>query len=255
MIADRLPELGIFVDLDPGFGRSGVPLGETERAMAVAVACSASLRGLHSYEGHIVALPMAERPALADRIHRQLASLADRIDAMRPVAAEASPLELITSGTPSFLYAVDHPAFTGRFHRVSPGTVVYSDLMTEALGLGYEFAAKVCARVISRPSAERATLDAGSKAVDAAAGDPCARVEGWVHLEAKRPSEEHLPLVAKVGAARSDMPRLGALLTLIPNHVCPTINLADEAVLVEGGKVVGVVDVVARGHEVVGVER
>ena len=36
---------------------------------------------------------------------------------------------------------------------------------------------------------------------------------------------------------------------LVPKHVCPTVNLAQQAVLVENGKVIEIVDVAAAGHE------
>ena len=44
-------------------------------------------------------------------------------------------------------------------------------------------------------------------------------------------------------------PPLGSLLRLVPRHVCPTVNLADEAALLRGGELTEVVAVAARGHE------
>ena len=110
---------------------------------------------------------------------------------------------------------------------------------------GFRHAALVQATVISHPIADRVTCDAGSKALDAAAGDPCAAVVNWDGLEALTPSEEHLPLRVLSGRA----PPLGQLLHLVPTHVCPTVNLADQAALLEGDEVTGIVQVRARGHE------
>jgi D-serine deaminase-like pyridoxal phosphate-dependent protein len=46
----------------------------------------------------------------------------------------------------------------------------------------------------------------------------------------------------------SQVPR-GSALWLFPRHVCPTVNLYDEAILVESdGREVKVVPVDARGH-------
>jgi D-serine deaminase-like pyridoxal phosphate-dependent protein len=237
-IRAAFPRLGLYVDLDPGFGRTGIPLAEEARIRAVVAAAGGSVRGLHAYEGQFAAIPLAERPAAADAIHPRLVALAD--------ALGLGERDLITSGTPAFPFAAGHPAYEGRRHRVSPGTVVYWDLNSDTTELaGYGYAATVLATVISRPAADRVTLDAGSKAVDAAAGDPCAAVEDWPGLVAQRPSEEHLPLRVVEGTA----PTLGARLRLRPRHVCPTINLADEAALIEGGAVVGVATVAARGHE------
>ena len=47
-------------------------------------------------------------------------------------------------------------------------------------------------------------------------------------------------------------PPLGSLVRLVPTHVCPTVNLADEAVLIEGGQMQRIVPVRARGHETLG---
>jgi D-serine deaminase-like pyridoxal phosphate-dependent protein len=240
-VRETFPRLGLYVDLDPGFGRTGIPLAEEARIRAVVAAAGDRVRGLHAYEGQFAAIALPERPAAADTIHRRLVTLADGLG--------LGERDMITSGTPAFPFAAGHPAYAGRRHRVSPGTVVYWDLNSETTALaGYGCAATVLTTVISRPAADRVTLDAGSKAVDAAAGDPCAVVEGWPGLVAQRPSEEHLPLAVVTG----DAPPRGARLRLWPRHVCPTINLADEAALIEDGAVVGVATVAARGHELLG---
>jgi hypothetical protein len=38
-------------------------------------------------------------------------------------------------------------------------------------------------------------------------------------------------------------------LRLLPRHVCPAVNLADVAALVEHGAITSIVPVDARGHE------
>ena len=32
-------------------------------------------------------------------------------------------------------------------------------------------------------------------------------------------------------------------------HICPTVNLAEQAIMLEDGELSGVIDIVARGHE------
>ncbi len=230
--------LGVFVDLDPGWGRSGIPLAERERIAAVQQAAGPAFRGLHCYEGHLVADDPAARQQAAQPIYRELCALA------RSLGVD----ELVTSGTPGFLAALQFEDFEQFRHVVSPGTVVYWDARSAELGIdGYRPAVEVLARVVSRPTPTQLTVDAGSKAIDAASGDPVAVVVGDWQLRTRRPSEEHLPLNVTAGAA----PPLGALLHLVPRHVCPTVNLADEAVLIDGGEVLRVVPVRARGHETV----
>ena len=93
---------------------------------------------------------------------------------------------------------------------------------------------------------EPVTCDAGSKSVAAEAGDPCAHVLGRPELVARTPNEEHLPLHVSAGPR----PARGTMLQLVPRHVCPTVNLAEEAVLIEDGEVRDVVPVAARAHEI-----
>ena len=45
------------------------------------------------------------------------------------------------------------------------------------------------------------------------------------------------------------MPARGELLTLVPEHVCPTVNLARHALLLDSGNAASVVRVQAAGHE------
>ena len=244
-VRDVPGSLGVFVDVDPGMHRTGAPPEDRARIRAVALAARERFRGVHFYDGHLHQADQSDRRARAWRAYDvALALCAD----LR--AAGAPPGELVTSGTPTFRHALAHPglaALEGVAHTVSPGTVVYHDLRSELENpeLGLEPAALVHARVVSRPDARSVTCDAGSKSIAAEAGHPCALVLGHPELRARVPSEEHLPLDVLSGPA----PERGAGLLLFPRHVCPTINLAEEAVLVDGERLVGVVPVKARAHE------
>jgi len=229
--------IDVFVDVDPDWGRSGIPMGETQRILAVARAAGPRLRGLHCYEGHITDPDPAVRAQRAQPVHERVCQLACML---------ARPPELVTSGTPGFVAALRHEAYRSFDHAVSPGTVTYWDARSAGLGIeGFVPAVEVQARVISRPGPDRLTLDCGSKAVDAASGEPVVVVQGPWQLQPLRPSEEHLPVKVLGG----DAPALGELVRVVPRHVCPTVNLADEAVLLDHGKLVAVVPVGARGHE------
>jgi D-serine deaminase-like pyridoxal phosphate-dependent protein len=234
--------VGVLVDVDPGMHRTGVPLEDRTAIRAVAQAAGARFRGLHHYAGHLHG-PDDERRERCHAGYRELVTLADEL-----ARAGCAPDELVTSGTPAFRHALGFEGFVGRTHRVSPGTVVLHDLRSEEENptLGRAPAAVVLARVVSRPRADVVTCDAGSKSLAAEAGDPCALVLDHPGLVAERPSEEHLPLRVDSGPA----PERGTALFLVPRHVCPTVNLAEEAVLVEDGKVRASVPVAARAHDV-----
>lgn len=242
-LAEIPRELGIFVDLDPGMRRTGVPIGERETIRALVRAVGARFCGLHHYEGHLHG-ELAERRAQCFACYRELLELVSVLE-----RDGATIGELVTSGTPAFLHALAFPEFSsGRWlHRVSPGTVVFHDLRSEEENpdLALVPAAVLLTRVVSRPSAGLVTCDAGSKSLAAEAGDPVAFVLGWPGLVAQHASEEHLPLRVVSGP----VPERGEVLMLVPRHVCPTVNLAEEALLVEQGVVKGSVRVSARAHD------
>ena len=131
-------------------------------------------------------------------------------------------------------------------HRISPGTVVFHDARSQFDNPDVDLrpAALVLSRVISHPATDIVTCDAGSKSVAAEAGDPCAFVLGSDALEAMSPSEEHLPL-----RCSGVLPLRGTNVLLVPRHICPTVNLAEQCVLLDGDVPPRIVPVAARAHE------
>ena len=236
--------LSIFVDVDPGMHRTGVDPEDRGTIGRIARAAGERFRGIHWYDGHLHG-PARERRAQAFASYEEVRALLDWLERQGTSAGE-----LVTSGTPTFHAALEFPGFAelgGAAHRVSPGTVVYHDLRSELENpeLGLVPAALVLARVVSHPRANVVTADAGSKSIAAEAGDPCAFALGMPELVAQRPSEEHLPLRVAAGP----LPARGTPLHLVPRHVCPTVNLAEEALLVERGRVRGSAPVAARAHD------
>lgn len=229
--------LALALDVDLGMGRTGAPPAAWARELpALARLPHLRLCGLHGYEGH---LEWDQRDAAA-RAHDALCDLAE---AHRGAFAE---LEITTSGTHSFAAALAHPRLSAGpwEHRISPGTIVLSDLRSApAAGeLGLQPAALVLARVVSRGPG-RVTLDAGSKAIAPDRPPPNCRVLGWPGLQPARPSEEHLP-VHGPGA----LPPLGAPLFLVPDHVCTTVNLYSACLLLGPGAPPERAPIGAQGH-------
>jgi len=103
----------------------------------------------------------------------------------------------------------------------------------------------VLARVVSHPRQGVVTCDAGSKSVAAECGNPMAFVIGHPELLGMSPSEEHLPMSS---AAAEPLP-LGSVLYLVPRHVCPSVNLAEKALLVRSDGSTEAVAVQGRAHE------
>ena len=239
-IVRKHPYLKLWIDLDPGNHRSGIPLNQPERIRATAEAAGKSLAGLHFYEGQVTDTCPEKRKQKCTALYDQLMKVHERL------SQPDRPLPLLTSGTPSFEAALDYPAFQNIPHRVGPGTVVFWDQTSEEYGIeGFQFAATVATRVISRPTDQHFTCDAGSKAIDAACGDPVGIIVNHPNWLAQNPNEEHLPFFAP----QSDAPSAGTLLEIRPRHVCPTVNLAEEALLLEGNRIIGLTSVASRAHD------
>ena len=207
----------------------------------------------------------------------------------KPSACGEIRPEIITSGTPGFTHALRYSKFriitltdqlmTGSpvdrseeaklsdsiyhgIHRVSPGTVVFHDWRGERQnpGLGLKPAVVVMARVVSNPRAGMVTLDCGSKSIAAEAGDPAGYVIGYPEVTARSCSEEHMPCSVTELAESSGKRKRGAtdpwqsknrgeVCFVVPEHICPTVNLADEVVVIpEGSSEIEVRRVDARGH-------
>jgi D-serine deaminase-like pyridoxal phosphate-dependent protein len=244
-LVDVPAAVGVFVDVNSGMDRTGVPLERTAELIDLCRGAGARLAGVHCYDGHLHDADLDRRAAAIHAGYDDLLVLLGKLSTAGCVVNE-----VITAGTPAFTHALSHPGLSrldGTRHTVSPGTVVFHDARTELEnpGLGLRPAATVFTRVLSHPRPGRITCDAGHKAVSADAGDPCARVIGHPELVADTPSEEHLPLIVRSGAS----PARGSVLALVPEHVCPTVNLAERAVLIEPDRSWTVVEVAARAHE------
>lgn len=231
--------LDVFVDVNPGMNRTGIPMADRDSIRAVIDRAGPRFRGLHFYEGHVSQGTLEERKAACAPLYAELLRL---VESLGPVG------EVVTSGTPTFVPALHHEGLGALpLHRVSPGTVVFFDHRSQSdlEELDFTPAALVFSRVVSHPAPGMFTCDAGSKAIAAEAGRPVAVVVGHPEWRAQIPSEEHLPF--EVASGRR--PDRGEILQLFPRHVCPTVNLATEAVLVDGDRTT-VVEVEARGHDV-----
>lgn len=233
--------LPVQLDVDLGMGRTGASVAEwTAFAADLLADPGLEITGLHGYDGHLAWDQRDEANAAYD----SLCALAEAL-----TAAGARPdLEIVTSGTHSYATALAHPRLSrGPWrHQVSPGTIVLADLRSHAAvaDLGLRQAAFVVARVISRGPG-RITLDAGSKALAPDRPATSTRVLGWPDLAPTTASEEHLVVTV---AAGSEAPPLGELVVLLPDHVCTTVNLYRQALLLRAGAVAGDAAIEAGGH-------
>lgn len=238
----------LWLDVDLGMGRTGTVPEAWHAALSRGLERELDplpIRGLHGYDGHH---RWTDRTA-AWLGYDRLCELASSFD--------GRPLDLVTSGTHSYAHALEHARLrSGPWrHQVSPGTIVFSDRRSAdaARDLGLQQGAFVASRVVhvaegaagdANPAPGRITLDAGSKGITPDGAPPTCEVVGWPGLCPQRASEEHLPVEVVSGPT----PALGALLWLIPDHVCTTVNLYRFAIWIRDGRVAGYGPVDAASH-------
>lgn len=244
----RESPVGLFIDVNPGMNRTGIPEERAGEIVQLARAIEESgqiFRGLHYYDGHLSSLAFDERERVAHLGYDHLMRIVDAFgQAAIPIA------EVITAGTPAFPCSLSYDGFKDPafIHRVSPGTIVYNDCSSLAqlpVEYGYRPAAVVVSTIVSRPSPGRFTCDAGHKTVSADAGVPTCAVVGEPTYSPSKPSEEHLPIDVTQGSG----PSIGDMIYLVPRHICPTVNNFDHALLVSSGRITDLQRVTARGRE------
>lgn len=224
--------LRVLVECDTGMARCGVQTPEEALALARRIAEAPGLRfgGLMTYP------PRAAEPAVQAWLSRAVALLTE---------AGLPPPVVSTGGSPGMYRAAEVAAATE--HR--PGTYVYSDRMQVGWGLGTleDCALTVLATVVSRPTPDRAVIDAGSKALaaDAAPLPGHGHVVEYPEAVVGPLSEEHGVLDLSACARR---PAIGEKVRVIPNHACVVSNLFDEIHLARGGEVLSVERVTSRGR-------
>ncbi|ODT83249.1 MAG: alanine racemase [Pelagibacterium sp. SCN 64-44] len=224
--------LTVLVECDTGMGRCGVQSPEAALALAGKIANSPGLRfgGLMTY------------PAAG-----QVEANAEFLSTAKTLLSEAGlPPETISNGgTPDLWRAHEVEAATE--HR--PGTYIYMDRSQVARGVGgfEDCALTVLATVVSRPTPNRAIIDAGSKALtsDTLGMEGFGLIEAYPGAVITGLSEEHGTIDLSACAAR---PAIGEKLRIIPNHACVVSNLFDQVHLISGDRLVETVPVAARGR-------
>jgi D-serine deaminase-like pyridoxal phosphate-dependent protein len=231
----------VFIDVDAGMHRTGIaPEQILDLFLQIQKLPNLRFEGLHLYDGNI-------READFELRKEQCQKGFEKVNAVKKQIMANSHLQnvkIIAGGTPTFtVHALNNEV------DCSPGTCLlwdygYDQLLAEQ---PFEFAAVLMTRIISKPAPGLITTDLGHKSV--AAENPINKRIFFLNLsdyEVKSQSEEHLVVEVK------DWQNLhvGAVLYGVPYHICPTVALYDEAVVVENGKVVDKWNVIARKKKI-----
>ncbi len=232
-------KVGVVLDLDVGMHRTGAAIGDAALRLYQQIDKTPGLTpaGLHVYDGHRRQATLTERLAAVREDFVKVLEFRDRC-----VASGCPVPRLICGGTPTFpaFAQLDEPTI-----ELSPGTCVFADA-----GYGHHFpdlgftpAAVMLTRVVSIPEDGTVTCDLGYKSV--ASDPPMETRVVFPQLPDMRillHSEEHLTFQT----AEWQHLKPGDVLIGIPWHICPTIAMHRDAVVVRAGRVVDRWEVTAR---------
>lgn len=220
--------VGILVDVNVGSDRTGVASPQDALLLAQQVARhkgALRLDGIYFYPGQIWNAPEEQPP----RLKQVDAMLAEVIDLWQ-TAGLAAPI--VSGGSTPTAY---QSHFVSHQTEIRSGTYLFNDMNTVKAGFCEleECAAAIVATVVSRAVAGKAVIDAGSKTLtsDRNVTQPDSGhgyVVEYPEATVARLSEEHGELDLSRCSAQ---PKLGERITIIPNHICPCVNLQDKVVL------------------------
>ena len=234
-------DVPFLVECDTGMGRNGV---QTPQAALDLARAAMKLPHMH-FEG-IMTFPLrAPGASLTNPKMSAPGSLAFFKEALKLFKQAGIPVPVVSGGgTPATFTVQDYPMLTE--HRA--GTYIFCDVMTVAAKAATwdDCAMRVRATVVSRPTAERAVFDCGTKVLTS----DQYTVTGYGHVmeypDAVIPhlSEEHG--VIDLSKCKKK-PEIGEVIHVVPNHCCVVSNMVDELYGVRDGKVETTWRVAARG--------
>lgn len=236
-VARELSEAGVrhgvdirfLIECDTGYGRNGVQSPQD----ALDLARVAMKMPRMQFEG-LMTFPTA-KPETRQYLER----------ALQLLNGAGIPVPVISGGgTPAMNSVGEFPMLT----EYRAGTYIYNDVMQVTAGAATwdDCAMRVRATVVSRPTDGRAILDTGSKVLthDQYFAKGYGRIVEYPDAQISGFSEEHGIVDLSASAKK---PKVGEVVSVIPNHCCVVTNMMDEIFGVRGGKVEVVWPVAARG--------
>lgn len=231
--------LQVLIEVDSGEMRTGVT--DPRRAVEVAGAATAEgleVVGVFTHGGHAYRSPDAAVAAAGDEVHVLTAC----VEALAAAGFESA---IVSAGsTPTALLSARSVVTEER-----PGTFVFGDRQQAMLGAHEpdHVAAFVAGTCVSHEATGRFVLDAGAKALTKDAPrllDGFGALPRYPQARITALYDHHAVVETRGGGALE----LGELVAVVPNHVCPVVNLHDELLVLDDGVICDRWPVDARGR-------
>jgi D-serine deaminase-like pyridoxal phosphate-dependent protein len=231
----------VLIEIDCGGARSGTRPEDAGSLGRLVLDCGLDLAGVFTHAGQSYAGP-AHRQSAADE---EVAGLATAVESLRREGIEP---QIVSAGsTPTATLSARGPVTEER-----PGTYVFWDRQQLAIAgraeAFEEVALVVATTVVSHGTRGGFIVDAGAKALSKDVAPYLAghgAVIGFPDAVLARVNDHHGTAEVPAGSPR---PAIGEVVLIVPNHVCPVVNLFDELLVVQGRQVVDRWPVDARGR-------
>lgn len=214
-------KIPVYIDVDTGLGRMGRdPEESVVHILEIAKLPFLEIKGLMSHTGHAYK-EGSEEAILNVAIEDATLMHQTKIELERK-GLHIPEISVGATATARFIKEIPYAT------EMRPGMYVYNDRFVMSTGGAKEedCAVSIFATVVSKPNNDRFIIDAGSKtlAADVFWHGGHGQIRGHDNLVIKSLSEEHgtVEIQGKTGLS------IGDVIEIIPNHICPSINLADE---------------------------
>lgn len=237
----------ILVEIEVGENRSGVIEEDFYKSLLMEIKARSELQfvGVFSHDGHsYIAKDQDDCVEISLESQRRTLRFAEIAENMG-----MKPQVISIGSTPSML--VNTPILPG-VTEIRPGTYVFLDASQANIIGSYERnAATVLTTIISKPTSERVVTDVGAKGltmqrrtIGITATEGLGAVKDFEGVYISRVYDEHALIYSKDFREKIS---IGDKIEIIPNHICPVINLYDKAYLISGDEVVEELAIECRG--------
>ena len=215
-----------YLDINTGMNRTGHLINEQLQQFLqnLIIYKNLSCKGFHLYDGHYKNIDWKLRT-------HECLNIMDTLNHFL-IDSNIKNGELIYGGSATFY-------FYSQFSNVvcSPGTFVLWDknYSTNLPELNFKYAAVLLSTVISKPNKDYICIDLGHKSV--ASENPINQRVHILNIDGLEPisqSEEHFVFKNTLNL---DIP-IGTVLYIVPFHICPTVNLYNQALIIKENKII-----------------
>ncbi len=236
LASDKGMKIEVLIEVDIGTHRCGLKPGRPvlELAKEIQRLQGVELRGLMGYEGFAGSIIDFEdrKKACTDALESMIRTR----DLLEDARIDVEVVSLGSTGT--YRISGSYPGVT----EIRPGSYVLSSVKHQRIVPEFEVAFTLLSTVISRPSEDRAVIDAGRNAISYDQGLPLVR--GLEGVELVKLYDEHG--VLKIRNRKVEL-EVGDKIELIPTHPCTTVALHDKMFCIDEGILEDIWNIATRG--------